>query len=722
MVEEGEGSEPVRGQAFKSGRNKRFFPKHSETQDRPTKSGPGVPWVREVTDEDILYLIRRDELAFKTAMKWAGAVFNKWLTVGSDVPALKEGIEKKFEDLNVKDIFKQGYLLSKTRGYCLILLGFKDTSESSMDEPEGVSDLVYLHAIPRSAVHEIHQDEDPTSDTYGEITAYTLNIPTGTTVERKKFPASRFIHWKNPFVDDDPEGISMFVPLFDKYSVKKNLDFAMGQVPKTMARPIPILGCPDDADKEEVDAAELSFKQFTTRSQYVYPLGYKPELLATNIALNPTPYTDYVLGTIAAGSVGSKVALLGTEAGAVTGSEVNQQEWYGAVSDDQRNYVNPKLRELVIVMQKWGILPPGDFWFEWEALYEMDDVEKADITLKNAQALQALAGAINMMALQGFEPVLEEDALAFVKDSTKLILPAMNALVEVRPRTGKAALPGRAQARAPYLPEAAQKQLYRIWEVKSQDIENRTNDNFQAHITVLEREFMDALRVAWEKNIGRIGADPSMPAGRTDEPEFYEEMDEWGPTPASLRKFKADLLIYLEEVFAASSTQTLENLGVSPVGWKLKDTKTVQMLKAESSRYAKNTLLDMHKGAMVQIAEGMRAGEHYAQVNDRIAKSFKEFNKGIPNTVQKIMHTVSSEARFDTLEQRGVKKIVFSTSQDAAVRPEHAALEGVIMTREEAMPYLSDFGCRCTPVPVTAWDEAVEANRREQEEAEQGVV
>ena len=722
MAEKEKWGKPEPGQNYKSGRNKRFFPKDSESQDRPTRGGPGVPWVREVTDDQILYLLRRDELAFKTAMKWAGACFNKWLTVQSDIPAVKEAIEARFEALCVRDIFKQGYLLSKTRGYCLIALGFKDGSESAMEEPESVSDLVYLHAIPRSAVHEIHIDKDPSSETYGEITAYTLYIPTESASTQVKFPASRFIHWKNPFVDDDPEGISMFVPLFDKYSVKKNLDFAMGQVPKTMARPIPMLGCPDDADQEEVDAAELSFKQFTTSSQYIYPLGYKPELMATNIALNPEPYTDYVLGTIAAGSVGSKVALLGVEAGAVTGSEVNMQEWYSAVSDDQRNYIEPRLRELVLVMQKWKLIPEGDFWFEWEALFEMDDNEKADVALKNAQAVQALAGAINMMALQGFEPVLEDGELLFDKAGVKLALSAMNALVKVRPRAERAALPGLAQARAPSLPEAARRQLYRVWEVKSQDIENRADDNYMAHVTAIQREFMDALREAWEKNIGRVGADPSRPAGQAAEPEFYEEMDEWGPSNKAMRLFKADLLLYLEEAFYAGATQTLENLGISPVGWKLRDTKAVQMLKGESSRYAKNTLLDTHKAAMVEIAKGMRAGEHYAQVNDRVAKAFKQFNKGIPATVQKIMHTVTSEARFDTLEQRGVDKIVFSTSLDADVRPEHAALEGMIMTRDEAMPYFSDFGCRCTPVPVTAWDEAAEASRREQEAAEEGVI
>jgi len=701
----------------KSNRSKRFFPRYdTSTRDRPIRVGTGSPWQATVTIDEINFMIRRDELAYRTAMKWPAAVFNKWLKIHADGEDLEKKIEGLFDRLDVQSIFKRAYLLSKVQGYCLIALGWEDLAGNATEGPIGVKDIAYIHAIPRSSVREIHQDKDPMSETYGQITHYTLAIPKEDTTEDIKFPASRFLHWANMFIDDNPEGVSMFEPLYDKFGIKKNLDFAMGQVPYQLARPLPILGIPDDADEEEVDDAEESWKDISNRSYYCFPQAYKPELLATNIALNPEPYADYVLSTIAAASTGSKVALLGTEAGAVTGSEVNMQEWYGAVADEQANYVEPVLKAFVKACQFYGVLPKGEFWFEWHSLWEMDEQEKADIALKNAQALQATASALVLLRQVNIEPVFQEGEMFFSVQgsSDRIQLPAANALI--KGHSSGAAARSKANVLAPYLPPAEKAKIHKLWELKTTDIENRFADKFQTWANIMQKEFMEALRTSYDRDIGDAGVDPSKPA-INEEADLYEEMDEW--LPKSLRKFKADLISFLEESYATGSEQTLERLGLQASAFRLEDTPAIKVIRAEGSRIAKNTYLDMHKAAMIQIAEGLKAGESYAQLNDRVAGAFKDYNKGIPNTVQKFTHQVASEARWDTMEKHGRDKAVFSTSLDGNVRDDHAALEGQIMTREEAIPYLSEFGCRCTTIPVSAWDEAVkEFNKAEQEATE----
>lgn len=705
----------------KSNRAKRFFPKYDESnRDRPIRPGTGVPWQPTVTIDEINYLVRRDELAYRTAMKWPAAVFNKWLKIHAEKEDLQKKIEELFDRLDVQSIFKRAYLMSKVQGYCLIALGWEDRAQDATEEPVGVKDIAYIHAIPRSAVRDIHQDKDPMSETYGQITHYTIAIPDGDNSKDVKFPSSRFLHWANMFIDDNPEGLSMFEPLFDKFGVKKNLDFAMGQVPHQLARPVPMLGVPDDADEEEVDDAEEMWKDFNSRSYFVYPQAYKPELLATNIALNPEPYADYVLSTIAAASTGSKVALLGTEAGAVTGSEVNMQEWYGAVADEQANYVEPVLKAFIKACQFFKVLPEGEFWFTWKPLFEMDDNEKADIALKNAQALQATASALVLLRQVGLEPVFDDGEMFFEAQGTRdrIQLPAANALVKVQGGSARQGLTSKVGAQAPFLPSSEKAKLYKLWEIKATDLENRASDNFQTHVTLIQREFMEVLKKTWDKEIGKVGVDPSQP-GKNDQATLYEFMDEW--IPADLKQFKADLIDYLEEAYTTGSEQTLEKMGLSPTSFRLEDTQAVRTLRAEGARLAKGTYLDMHKDAMIQIAEGLKAGESYAQINDRVAKAFQEFSKGIPNTIHKFVHSVTSEARWDTLEKNGQDKAVFSTSQDGDVRPEHQALEGQIMAREEMLPYLSDFGCRCTSIPLTAYDEAVKAYQAEQKALEEAV-
>jgi hypothetical protein len=34
-------------------------------------------------------------------------------------------------------------------------------------------------------------------------------------------------------------------------------------------------------------------------------------------------------------------------------------------------------------------------------------------------------------------------------------------------------------------------------------------------------------------------------------------------------------------------------------------------------------------------------------------------------------------------------------------------MDGKVVTREQAMPYLSEFGCRCVVSPLTVYDEYV---------------
>lgn len=716
------------GAKFNSGINKRSFPKFqdSTSKDRPIKGGAGSPWVANVTEDDVLYMYRRDELANKALNKLADAVFNKWLRVKSDDPALAEAIEKSFTDLNAQEISKDGYKKMKVLGLTLIALGFEESVATMQDPtqmPENVKGLSYIHAIRKTVIDEIIQDLNPMSQNYGRITAYKINIPVGASHKSVQFPAVRFLHWANKFVDDDPEGISMFEPVYDKFVVKKNLDFAIGEVPYQMAVPLKELTTPKDADDAELDAAETSFQGLNARSYMMTPEGYEMKIHATNVALNPKEYVEYVVGTLAANLTGSKIALMGTEAGSLSGSEVNQQDWFATVSAEQRTVVEPLLRALVEVQQFFGIIDEGEFWFEWEPQFELDEKELSEIRLNNARALQATALAMGVLEIQGFQITQEDGQTVFTKDGKQFIIPSSNALVQPRgPDPSSSTLAGGLNIRAPFLSEEERIKLFEEWEIKAIDVENKMSDNFQSHETIMGTEFMDAFRESWEDNIGDIGVDPSaeVAAKKNDEADLIDEMDDF--VPKDLNKFKKDTVENLEAAYITGAKQTLEKMGFSPTSFRLTDTGAIRVLRAQGSRLANGTWLSMREGAMRVIEDGIRAGESYAQINNRIASSFKEFAKGIPNTVHKFVHETTSQARWDTLEARGQDQAVFLTAGDTNVRDEHAALDGQTMTRAESMPVLAEFGCRCTMVPITAWDRAVLNERETVEEGIQKLI
>jgi SPP1 gp7 family putative phage head morphogenesis protein len=735
---------------------------------------PNSPFEQDITLDDIRYLIRRDELAYRTLMRWSGAVFNRWLTYTSDNPDREKKVREIYERLNVKSIFKRAYMLSKADGWAIVALGWVESDPDATKEPGNVSDIDYIHAIPSTSITFIHQDLDPLSDKYGEITAYTIKQPTGVKEQTnagapvdKQFPAARFLHWRNDFIDDDPKGISIFEPLYDKFVVKKNQDFAMGEVMMSMAKPFPVLTLPDDADDPEIDAADTMLENLDVKSHLVKPKAYDFDLKGPQGTLNPRPYTDYTLSTLAAGSLGSKVALLGTEAGAVTGSEINIGEWYVSVSDEQANVVQPMLKEFNRRLEEYKLIPPGSDDFAWAPLYELDSQEEAQVQLNLAQAASAVATAVTAMEASGWHMFTKDDKVYWYKGGDVIefsgdfadlirgvqdVKPPVEAKAPAPPAAAPPAPgappgapaappqappgarappppPGQQQAQdtaakaharsapaagqnadAPYLDPLLRDQLFADVEIQTADLENRLAQIFVKHVTLIRDEFFARLKSLWVKNVGPIVVDPTAPVARVnDTSDLYGDLTDW--ETKDLAAFRADLVKFLTEAYQQGDAKTLQDLGVEVPTRRDQfgkiDEAAIKKIEVEGARLAKQTYLDNHKQALNEIADGIRAGQNYAQIADRIAQKFAEYNDGIPATVQKFIHTVKCEARWDTMQSNGFDKGVYLTARDERVRDSHRAMDGKVVTREQAMPYLSEFGCRCVVSPLTVYDEYV---------------
>jgi len=107
-----------------------------------------------------------------------------------------------------------------------------------------------------------------------------------------------------------------------------------------------------------------------------------------------------VMENISCGSGIPLAILRGVQAGALTGSEVNQQEYYGLISDEQSAY-ETGIRELINIVQSLKKsdkttatdqqAETRDFKFEWQGGFELDEKKKAEIEQLEMQALQIKA-------------------------------------------------------------------------------------------------------------------------------------------------------------------------------------------------------------------------------------------------------------------------------------------------------------------------------------------
>jgi len=81
--------------------------------------------------------------------------------------------------------------------------------------------------------------------------------------------------------------------------------------------------------------------------------------------------------------------LRGVEAGALTGSEVNQQEYYGLISDEQSGY-EQGLRQLIDAVLKVGLPSKAipDYEFNWLSGIELSEQRQAEIAKLEAETWQ----------------------------------------------------------------------------------------------------------------------------------------------------------------------------------------------------------------------------------------------------------------------------------------------------------------------------------------------
>jgi hypothetical protein len=87
-----------------------------------------------------------------------------------------------------------------------------------------------------------------------------------------------------------------------------------------------------------------------------------------------------------------KQILLGTAAGALASGQVNLAQYYKDIAAIQTNFIEPLLLDFYTRLQKWRILPKGDFDLEWATLWEMDEKEKALLTMQKAATARNLVG------------------------------------------------------------------------------------------------------------------------------------------------------------------------------------------------------------------------------------------------------------------------------------------------------------------------------------------
>ena len=341
-----------------------------------------------ITDSDREWAVTREPVAYRVTYMVADDVFDKWFTVddpkteGGD-PDLDRKIQVILRGLEAQSVLANALALERTYGWALVIGAFSD-AHSTQDLEEELregSELTDLAVYPKIKVTSVERDRDPESDRFGEPVIYNVDRGSG---RRLRIHYTRVIH-----VQTRPTGLSVLDPIWDDLTNLRNIRWGMGQTIYRYGSGFPVITLTGKTLEQIQAYAEAGY--FTNLMSRTYLL--KNESIdiefkgVAGSALNPEPYYKAVLENLSTGTGIPEAVLRGAQAGALTGSEVNEREYFKVISSIQSK-VEPYVRQLVSWVMKQAGVDVEDFEVNWEGGFQPSGKDMAATELMHQQARQ----------------------------------------------------------------------------------------------------------------------------------------------------------------------------------------------------------------------------------------------------------------------------------------------------------------------------------------------
>jgi len=358
--------------------------------------GGEAKWNRTITDADREWASTRTPVGHFVTFSVAEDMFDNWFTVddlrteGND-EELDVKIQNVLTTLHARETFTAAATLERIHGFSAIAVGFTDGDDLSQPVRPG-ADIRELYAYGKNQLTVDRDVTDETSERYGLPELYTvkrLNLG-DTTIHW-----SRMIHCatRKPIEigKKEWEGISVLDPAYNDLEMLDNIRWSIGQ---TMFRYGP--GFPDielqGASDDVIEAFYASgrFSNINARTYFVHSEREKLEFKGVgSSALDPQRYTQPIMESLSVATKIPEPILRGAQAGALTGSEVNEREYFKVVSSAQTAFER-YLRVLIDALMASGQIEAEveDYQINWVGGFEVNAKDKALTELAREQAQQ----------------------------------------------------------------------------------------------------------------------------------------------------------------------------------------------------------------------------------------------------------------------------------------------------------------------------------------------
>jgi len=365
--------------------------------------------------DDLIFAVQREPVAHRVVFQVAHDVFDNWFNVEEVAekpdPDFDKLVQKALSDLNAKAVFTQMAVFERLAGWAIIVIGFVDHGKSLADpveRPLEIRELAMYMGDKQVTVQTTDEDKDPNSPRFGLPIYYTLSR---TGVGQEKVHYTRVLHFATRLLNHPYKGLSVLESIYDDLTILRNVRWGMGQTMFRYGSGFPDIEI-QGATKKQLDEFEKSgqFKNINARTYFLHNEKQKVEFKGlAGRALNPEPYYLPIMENISAATAIPLAILRGVQAGALTGSEVNEREYFKIISDAQSRY-EPGVRQVIDLLLETGQIPAKvqDYKIKWVGGFEINPISKSEMELNRARADQLHGTYMTVNELRARQdPVLE---------------------------------------------------------------------------------------------------------------------------------------------------------------------------------------------------------------------------------------------------------------------------------------------------------------------------
>ncbi len=352
----------------------------------------------KVDDRELLFAVQREPAAFRIVFGVARDTLDNWFTVEpvKEDKTLNDVVQKELDRLQAKTKLIKLLSLSRLFGYSLLLLGYDDSeAELKTEMSEADAKIRYIEPYSKLEINRILEVDDAQDERDGYPKSYFMKKSAGLASLQTEVHHSRALLCSTLLVDHRYKGWSALQCLYDDITGYRYMRWGIYM---TMIRygsgfPDVTLKGPD-ADQAAIDAF-IASGQFDNLSGMKYFVHNEQQQLEfkgfQQSSLNPLNYYQIALETLSMGSGIPEPVLKGSQAGAITGSEVNERNYFKVISDEQTAF-EPILRQLIdkilLYLGKATEDAPVEYNIIWKPNYEPTAKEKAELDYLNAQTAQ----------------------------------------------------------------------------------------------------------------------------------------------------------------------------------------------------------------------------------------------------------------------------------------------------------------------------------------------